>query len=84
MSYNPAEIKVLITAKNDHLLVEPISNDQVEKYSSSMVRHFQKSGQSGYALYFTSSLIEYLEIEPDIDFLDITIDENIMRIKKAQ
>lgn len=83
LRYNPVDIYVLITAKNDCLTIEPIAKDESAKYADAMVRSFQKSGRNGYGLYFPSSLIEYLEIEPDEDFLDINIDENIMYIRKA-
>lgn len=82
LGYNPKEIKVLITSKNKTLFVEPISNQDLEKFENNMVRNFQKSGGS-YGLYMPAPLIEVLEINPEIDFIDIEINENKLIIKKA-
>ena len=58
----PDETKVLITAKNDCLVVEPIEGEEIEKHPYSMIKGFQKSGKNGRALYFSTSLIDYIEI----------------------
>ncbi len=84
LSYNPDETKVLITAKNDCLVVEPIEEKEIEKHPYSMIKGFQKSGKNGRALYFPTSLIDYIEITPDAELLDIVIDGSIMYIRKAQ
>lgn len=83
LGYNPKETKVLITSKNKSLFIEPLSNDDLQKYEDNMVRRFQKSGGS-FGLYLPSPLLEVLEIDPETDFLDIDIDENKLIIKKAQ
>lgn len=83
LGYNPAETKILITAKGNTLLLKAIEDKDTDEYKNNMVRKFQKNGCS-YGLYFPGTLIEVLDIEPETDFLDIEINENIMLIKKAE
>ncbi len=81
LGYNPKEVKLLIISNNGELLVEPIDNPQ--DYSNSMVRGLQKSGGS-YALYIPLPLIDVLEINPEIDFIDIIISNNKFTIRKSR
>lgn len=82
LGYSPTETKVLITAKSEILHIEPINPNDFEKYENNMVRGFQKSGTS-YGVYFPNALLEILEVNPETDFLNIEIDENKLKIKKA-
>lgn len=84
LGYNPIETKLLITARTDSLVIEPFVSEDKDILENSMVRGFQKSGSSGYGLYFPNPLIEYLELNPDKDYIDITIDKNKIMIKKAE
>lgn len=82
VGYNPTETKVLISAQNEYLLIKPINPDKISSYENLMVRGFQRSGGSGYGLYFPNPLIEYLELQPDVDYINISIDGDIIKIKK--
>ena len=79
LGYNPAEVTLLITANGKKIYIEPIDN--VEKYKNHMLKPLQKSGYS-YGLYFSKTLIEVLELNPETDFLDIDISGNKLTIKK--
>ncbi len=81
LGYNPETIKVLITYKNKTLYIEPLSPEDTIKYKDNMIRGFQKSGSS-HSLYFPNTIIEVLELNPSIDFIDIEVDGEILKIKK--
>ena len=82
LGYNPVKDKFLITSKNSALYIRPIAESELQKYENNMVRGMQKSGGS-YAIYFPQALIEILEINPNEDFIDVLIDENVVVIKKG-
>ncbi|MFI3300170.1 MAG: hypothetical protein R3Y28_01995 [Candidatus Gastranaerophilales bacterium] len=82
LGYNPNDIRVLMTVKNGILYIQPIKDEDLEKYTNNMVRKFQKNG-GGYGLYFPTTMLEILNVNPEQDFLDIEIDEDKLIIKKA-
>ena len=82
LGYNPQETKLLITSSNGTLRLEPISKNEIEKYAHNLVKNFQKSGGS-HGIYFSQELIEILDINPNIDFIDVQIDNNVIIMKKA-
>ena len=71
---------MLITADNNVLHVEPIANP--ENFPNGLVKKLYKSGGS-YGLYLALPLLELLDVNPELDFIDITIVKNTMIIKKA-
>ena len=79
---NPKDTNVLITAKDEYLIIEPIANNTKDT-KNLMIRKFQKSGTSGYGIYFPNTLIDYLEVDPETDDLDIKISNGKMFIKKG-
>lgn len=82
LGYSPVEDKVLITSKSGALYIKPVSEGDLDKLKNSMVRNFQKSGGS-YSIYLPVALIEILEIDPSVDFVDVEVDENILIIRKC-
>ena len=82
LGYNPDEVKILITSKNNSLYFSPVNECEFDKYKNNMVRNFQKSG-SGYGIYLPAALIEVMEVDPANDLVDVLIDENKLIVKKA-
>ncbi len=83
--YNPKQIKVKLTAQDEYIIVEPIPIESCDEGNDEylMIRKLQKSGGAGYGIYFPNALIEYLEVDPETDDLDIKISDGKMFIKKA-
>ncbi len=81
LGYNPLTTKVLLTAKNNTICIEPINENDSEIYQDCMVRKFQKNGGS-YAIYLPLALIEILNIDPAYDYIDVEINVNKLMIKK--
>lgn len=79
LGYNPKTTKILITSKENTLYFKPVNNS--EKFKDNMIRKFQKSGSS-YGIYFPLELIEVLEIDPNVDFINVDINEDVLIIKK--
>ncbi len=82
LGYEANEVKILIVAKNSCLYFSPVNYDELDKYKNNMVRNFQKNG-CGYGIYLPATLIEILNIDPTNDYIDITVNENKVLIKKA-
>ncbi len=83
LGYNPKETNLLITSKNKTLYIEPIEENDLERYKDNMVRKLQKSGCS-YGLYLPAPLIEILDVNPENDAIDVEICENKLFIKKYE
>ena len=81
LGYNPTDTKVLLTFKNNILIIEPLNEKNMNKYQHNMIRGFQKSGSS-HSIYFSNLIIDALEIIPYKDYLDIHIDGDRLEIKK--
>lgn len=80
LGYNPQTTTLLITTNNKTIFVEPIEN--IEEYKDNMVKKLQRNSNS-YGLYFTQPLLEVLDFDPEVDFLDIEIAGNKLIIRKA-
>lgn len=80
LGYNPKEVRLLITANDKVLYVEPVTNP--ENFPNGLIKKLYKSGGS-YGLYIALPLLELLDINPETDFVEICIIKNTMTIKKA-
>ncbi len=81
LGLNPEKSKVQFRIKNKVLYIQEIfpENPDYEKF---LVRSLSKKNSS-YGLYMPNSILELLEISPDTDKLDLTIEDNLLIIKKA-
>ena len=81
LGLNPEKSKVQFKIKNKILYVQEIfpENPDYEKY---LVRSLSKKNSS-YGLYMPNSILELLEIKPDLDKLSLSIEDNVLIIKKA-
>lgn len=79
LGYNPSEVTLLITTNNRNIYIEPV--DDKDAYANHMLKPLQKSGYS-YGLYFSKTLLDVLELNPEKDLLDIEIAGNKLIIKK--
>ncbi|MBQ8460309.1 hypothetical protein IJ541_09440 [bacterium] len=48
-----------------------------------MIKKITRSG-NGYGLYISSSIIQFLEINPEVDSIKYVIEDDILYIKKAE
>lgn len=81
LGLNPEKSKVQFRIKNKVLYIQEIfpENPDYEKF---LVRSLSKKNSS-YGLYMPNSILELLEISPDTDKLNLTIEDNLLIIKKA-
>ena len=81
LGLNPEKSKVQFKIKNKILYIQEIfpENPDYEKY---LVRPLIKKN-SIYDLYMPNSILELLEINPDTDKLNLSVEDNLLIIKKA-
>ncbi len=82
LGLNPEKSRVQFKIKNKNLYIQEISpeNPDCEKY---LVRSLSKKNSS-YGLYMPNSILELLEVKPDTDKLNLSVEENVLIIKKAR
>ena len=83
MGINKDKCYVLLTINSKVLTVKAIQNSDVEKYKNFNVKKLIKRGV-GYGLNFTQTILELLDINPENDLLDISIDSDILTVYKKQ
>jgi len=81
LSYDPKEVRLLVKFNDNALTLEPITNP--DEYPNSMIRKLRKSGGS-YGIYMPLPLIEVLGVNPEEDFIEMTIMNNKILLKKPQ
>lgn len=81
LGLDPEKSKVQFKIKNKVLYIQEIfpENPDYEKY---LVRPLSKKNSS-YGLYMPNSILELLEISPDTDKLNLSVEDNVLIIKKA-
>lgn len=78
----PKTSKVLLTFKKNVLYITKISDKEIEKLENPLIKKFTKKG-TGYGLTLTLPVIKLLNIDPEIDNIDIDIEDETLIIKKA-
>lgn len=81
LGLNPEKSKVQFRIKNKVLYIQEIFSENPD-YEKFLVRSLSKKNSS-YGLYMPNSILELLEISPDTDKLNLTIEDNLLIIKKA-
>lgn len=80
LGYNPANTSVILKMNKNILEISRIMADKVN--NDYLIKKFNKSG-SGYKLYISNSIIQFLEVNPETDEVKYTIEDNILYISKA-
>ena len=80
LGFNPLETQVLFTVSKNILKIREINPEKINP--NLMIKKFNKSG-NGYGLYLSASILQLLEINPEIDEVKYLIEDNILKIKKA-
>lgn len=78
----PEKHSFLFTIKNKTLYITKIDNDKLKTLENPYVQKIRTAG-SGYGIFFTKSMLELLDLNPDQDKIDIEIEEQTLIIKKA-
>ena len=78
---NPAETRVLFKIEKDVLKIIKTGFDINNPHL--LIKKFNKSG-NGYGLYISNSIIQFLEINPEIDEVKYVIEDEILNISKAK
>lgn len=78
----PQEDRFLLTVEDLVLKITKISPDEVDNYKGFMVKKLTKCG-SGWSLYMPIPLLELLNINPETDMVEYSINGQILTIKKA-
>lgn len=81
MGLQPDTSKVQLKIKNKILYVKEIFPDNPD-FDKFLVRSLSKKNSS-YGLYMPNSILELLEINPEIDQLNLEVEDTILIIKKA-
>ena len=78
----PESSKVVFTIKNKVLYIKEILPDNPD-FEKGLIRPLSKKGDS-WGLYMPNSILELLNINPEVDKVDIEIEGNILLIKRAE
>lgn len=81
LGLNPEESKVQFKIKNKILYIKEIFPDNPD-YQKYLVKPLSKKNSS-YGLYMPNSILELLDIMPETDKLNLTVEDNVLIIKKA-
>lgn len=79
LGYDPAEQTVLLKMDNNVLVISKTPPNTDCKVC--LVKKFNKSG-SGYKLYISNSIIQFLELNPETDEVKYTIRDDVLYITK--
>ncbi len=83
LNINPIDTKVLFEIKNKVLYVTQLDfNYDSERYKNALVKKFTKRG-GGYSLFISQVILELININPELDKVEIEVDDKILKIKKA-
>ncbi len=77
---DPQKAELQFKIKNKTLYIRNITPDDPE-YSTSLIKKFIKQNSS-WGLYFPNSILDVLSINPEVDKLEIEIEDDIIVIKK--
>ncbi len=79
---DPKLSHILFTLENKELEVKEVDISDFKNPDKFLIRKLTKSG-NGFALYIPNSILELLEINPEIDQVELNVDKNILKLKKA-
>lgn len=83
LNINPVETRVLFEIKNKVLHVTQLDSlNDIEKYKNALIKKFTKRG-GGYSLFMSQTILELININPEVDKVEIEVDDKILKIKKA-
>lgn len=82
LNANPLETKFLLTIKNKTLIISKISEDKILKLENPLVKRIRKAG-SGYGIFLGQTILELIDVNPEVDMVDISIEEQTLIVKKA-
>ncbi len=80
LGVNPSESRVLF--KMDKNVLKIIKTGFDVNNQNLLIKKFNKSG-NGYGLYISNSIIQFLEINPEVDEVKYVIEDDILKISKA-
>ena len=80
LGVNPSETKVL--CKMDKNVLKIINTGFEIINQNLLIKKFNKSG-NGYGLYISNSIIQFLEINPEVDEVKYVIEDDVLSISKA-
>ena len=80
LNINPVDTKVLFEIKNKVLHVTPLDFPfDNEKYKNALVKKFTRRG-GGYSLFMSQTILELIDIDPELDKAEIEVDDKILKI----
>ncbi|MDO5438114.1 MAG: hypothetical protein Q4F80_07960 [bacterium] len=82
LNIDPLTSYLLFKIKDKVLLIEEASEDKIQNLKNPLVKKLAKKGNS-WSLYIPVPLLELIDVAPEKDMIDITINEEILFIKKA-
>lgn len=83
LNINPVDTKVLFEIKNKILYISQINPfEDSEKYKNALTKKFTKRG-GGYSLFMSQTILELIDINPEVDKAELEVDDKILKIKKA-
>ncbi len=82
LRFDPEKTKVLFTVKNKILYITKITEEEVLKLDNPLVKNLVKKG-CGHVIMLSQPVLELIDINPEIDFVDIEVEEQTLIIRKA-
>ena len=83
MQADPLKSQFLFTIKNKTLYITKVSEQEIKKIENPCVRSMKKTG-NGWGIYFTQSILDLIDINPQKDKAEILLDEQTISVKKAK
>jgi len=80
LGFNPKETRVLLKMDKNVLKITKVKPD--EEKSDFLIKKFNRCG-TGYGIYISNSIIQFLEINPETDEVKYVIEDNILSIFKV-
>ena len=82
MKLNPLTSKLLIQINNRVMYITKADDKILNSEDNYCIREIRKTG-SGFGVFFTQTMFEFMDINPETDSVDINIKNDAIILKKA-
>ena len=82
MKLDPGTSKLLIEINDNIMYIKKATEKDLNSKENLFIKDIKRIG-SGYGFYFNQSILEYLNLKPETDNVEINIKNNTITLKKA-
>ena len=79
---DPQKSKLLFTVKGDVLYIREVFDHEIQKLQNPLIKKLTRKG-SGYSIYISFYVLEIMNINPEVDMVEISVEDKTLIIKKA-